>query len=1421
MMLQVEESVLGKRKRQGIISAADKSQARIDHYFAFSAPTKQSSGVISASAVQNGRSYCGGASQQPSNSDALPVKRDSHNLQTQQLPGNEFVAADGVRDIRQSVAAENKAISGGPSSNQAADSRVTLADVDFKADSGPKLANCRDQIAVRQNLVTQSVATTSAQQDIFNHLAVFHAVLSERQQFREIAVAVKLSPEALVGRKLRVYWPEDDGWFLGTVAHYNAQTGQHRVEYDDGDRGDLHLAVERVRLLMHAGETFEPAKPAELEMLAKGLLTAANDKSAASPRTRKQCLSPSQEQQLKEAEEEAHELRKRSVELERLAQQLRAASRSQHVHQATQKALANGSASQQQELFRQEGKAQQQHQQQLLKQESDSQGHQAQVELETGNQQQQHQQPLHSPQGAGMQQHMQQEVDAQQLHMLNQDRDAHLLHAHQQQQLQGGDHQQQQLLKQQTVLQTSPPGLQEPQHQVEVHQEALLELVREKGKVKDTEQQNLSAEGQGKVQGLVVWGLTKGWPAWPALVITEEEIEVADVQGSRKNLQKGSGKVPVHYFGTQEFAWMKGKDIVSFGQGLHRGMHLCKASNRCKAAFQRALHEVSVYFLEGELPSEMVPKHNDDPYNDDKEEEQEQEPAPKAAKLLKPIDSSGVSMPLKLTSSLTVLSLGRIEYLHPAFHDVKNFWPAGYCVDRLAATPASGKKETLHRCEILEAPDGSGPLFRVTPKGCKPVEANTATKAWSALFTSQDSARALGYSGAKQFGLQHPRVQRLLQGMPGAARCERYAAWPGQPPPVPLLTDEEQRERQACEAGMQHLPFRIQPQTAQQPAGVCHVCYVEDYSDDNLLLECDRCRALVHMDCYGVEHAPQGQSWLCDVCALGPRVHHTPACVLCPVVGPPLRRTSCHRYCHVGCAQWLGETFILNGLVHGLPNVSKAKCQLTCYLCQQRYGACIQCAGSSKCFLAFHPSCARSAGLVMETVEPGSDYDTSEAESDADEAPAQEAVQQQTGSMDENHDTLNMPQTVCQGGRMKEANCNPPDLALQPPSSSEEAKDPPDQQKAAMESVKKTANAVSGIDQTKPLKTAALGFAHERKKRHKAPMQEGTYIGGGRRMMCYCPKHSHVARTPFPSRPVPALAPATAASLPAKAAAAPQTELEAAQGSEQQHNIGRTSDKGPQALFSGQSVAYQLPKHKAGCVRGLPFNHACRRGQREPDAIAAALAKRLFVAKTPYLIGAAKQHQQQQETVGRRLTCGKSAIHGLGAFTKQPHMSEDMVIEYAGEMVRPTVADQREAGSYNQLVGAGTYVFCLDDHFMVDATKAGNMAHLLNHSCQPNCYSKHVHVWDETMGVKVPHVVICAKQAIPVSEELTYDYRFSGKERLPCNCGATSCRGYVNKAAVQEDGLQPSPRVHCVHLNNSSKSAGPDAAAIHIVWQHP
>lgn len=36
-----------------------------------------------------------------------------------------------------------------------------------------------------------------------------------------------------------------------------------------------------------------------------------------------------------------------------------------------------------------------------------------------------------------------------------------------------------------------------------------------------------------------------------------------------------------------------------------------------------------------------------------------------------------------------VLALGRIEWIHPGFHDEKYLWPVGYKAERLAATPAS------------------------------------------------------------------------------------------------------------------------------------------------------------------------------------------------------------------------------------------------------------------------------------------------------------------------------------------------------------------------------------------------------------------------------------------------------------------------------------------------------------------------------------------------------------------------------------------------------------------------------------------------------------------------------------------------------------------------------------------------------------
>lgn len=54
---------------------------------------------------------------------------------------------------------------------------------------------------------------------------------------------------------------------------------------------------------------------------------------------------------------------------------------------------------------------------------------------------------------------------------------------------------------------------------------------------------------------------------------------------------------------------------------------------------------------------------------------------------------------------------------------------------------------------------------------------------------------------------------------------------------------------------------------------------------------------------------------------------------------------------------------------------------------------------------------------------------------------------------------------------------------------------------------------------------------------------------------------------------------------------------------------------------------------------------------------------------------------------------------------------------------------------------------------------AGNIAHLLNHSCAPNCYSRTLSVRCASTGRLADHVVIFAQRAIAAGEELTYDYR--------------------------------------------------------------
>lgn len=58
----------------------------------------------------------------------------------------------------------------------------------------------------------------------------------------------------------------------------------------------------------------------------------------------------------------------------------------------------------------------------------------------------------------------------------------------------------------------------------------------------------------------------------------------------------------------------------------------------------------------------------------------------------------------------------------------------------------------------------------------------------------------------------------------------------------------------------------------------------------------------------------------------------------------------------------------------------------------------------------------------------------------------------------------------------------------------------------------------------------------------------------------------------------------------------------------------------------------------------------------------------------------------------------------------------EMVIEYAGELIRSTLTDKRER--YYDGRGIGCYMFKIDDNLVVDATMRGNAARFINHSCE-------------------------------------------------------------------------------------------------------
>lgn len=146
-------------------------------------------------------------------------------------------------------------------------------------------------------------------------------------------------------------------------------------------------------------------------------------------------------------------------------------------------------------------------------------------------------------------------------------------------------------------------------------------------------------------------------------------------------------------------------------------------------------------------------------------------------------------------------------------------------------------------------------------------------------------------------------------------------------------------------------------------------------------------------------------------------------------------------------------------------------------------------------------------------------------------------------------------------------------------------------------------------------------------------------------------------------------------------------------------------------------------------------------------------------------------------TGSRRLRFGRSQIQGWGVYTDEHIGVGEAVLEYRGELIGNAVADLRERCYRREK--RDDYMFRIDDNFVVDATRRGSLARYVNHSCDPNCFTRITEY-----GSKKKKIIIYAKRDIHTGEELKYDYKFTTEyalsKKIPCNCGAANCKGFMN-----------------------------------------
>lgn len=113
----------------------------------------------------------------------------------------------------------------------------------------------------------------------------------------------------------------------------------------------------------------------------------------------------------------------------------------------------------------------------------------------------------------------------------------------------------------------------------------------------------------------------------------------------------------------------------------------------------------------------------------------------------------------------------------------------------------------------------------------------------------------------------------------------------------------------------------------------------------------------------------------------------------------------------------------------------------------------------------------------------------------------------------------------------------------------------------------------------------------------------------------------------------------------------------------------------------------------------------------------------------------------------------KTEKKGYGLIATSDIPAGAFIMEYVGEVLNSEQFEKR-ANYYSKQINSGHYFMTLSSDYTIDATRKGNLARFINHSCDPNAETQK---WTVNGEIRIG---LFSKCPIMVDEEITFDYKF-------------------------------------------------------------